>query len=299
MYSSFIVAAHLATADTSHSATATEGVSTTAPGNGSLNTLRCPAHQRQSWAYRVIGPGAATQVKLLLLQMKSRTCSVNSRFKIERLLLQIDTQRAFLWELQPNTILIPQALLSEKCGQCNKSFPVQKILLHTSAAIPWICVLPDSSPSLTKIFLLFFLLLPTPSLFCFYRNDDISNTRTEHWRCPQRRNQFPHTNSQWQNLSVNRIQELNIRTKLMLLKSTETYHLFLYLQHPFSIKGIKILQLTLLVLPYEDLLCFGATFPLPTFWYNMTETFCFLFLEDEFIIHPMSPRRRNKVIKAV
>jgi len=31
----------------------------------------------------------------------------------------------------------------------------------------------------------------------------------------------------------------------------------------------------------------------------MTETFCFLFLEDEFIIHPMSPRRRNKVIKAV
>lgn len=63
----------------------------------------------------------------------------------------------------------------------------------------------------------------------------------------------------------------------MLLRSTETYNLFLYVQHPFSLECIKILQLILLVVPHEDLLCFGAIFPLTASQYNMLESFLFTF----------------------
>lgn len=81
-------------------------------------------------------------------------------------------------------------------------------------------------------------------------------------------------------------------------------HLFLYIQHPFSIESIKILQLMLLVLLYEDLLCFGAIFPLLTFQYNMLVCLnlfvsFFFFLEDEFINCPTSPEIGEKAAKAV
>lgn len=95
----------------------------------------------------------------------------------------------------------------------------------------------------------------------------------------------------------------------MIIYAEKTYttqvnrnHLFLYIQHSFSIEGIKILQLTLLVLLYEDPLCFDAIFSLFTFWYNMLESVSFLFFfffEDEFSLCPTSPEIGEKAAKAV
>lgn len=173
------------------------------------------------------GRGSATQVKLFLLQMKLRTCNLSSSFKLGKLQLQADDQRvpheSFSW-----THTNYQTSPTKKLSQCKDTFPIQKILLHTSGAIPWICTLLDSSPSLTKIFLLF-LLLPTPKLPYFYWNDDIPNMKTEHWHLPQWKSKSPHTKK----LPVNRFQWFNIQTKLTRLKSTETQRFSMFSTHFF------------------------------------------------------------------
>lgn len=129
------------------------------------------------------------------------------------------------WELQLNTTPIPKHHPLRNSANARTVSPLQKILFHTSGAIPWICKLLDSSPSLTKIFLLFLLLenfgellWPTPNLAYFYWNDDNPNTKTEHWHLPQWKNKLPHTKK----LPVNRFQWFNTQTKLTWLKSTET-----------------------------------------------------------------------------
>lgn len=66
-----------------------------------------------------------------------------------------------------------------------------------------------------------------------------------------------------------------------------------------SLRNYRICQPfydSMIALPYEDLLCFVAIFPLPTICLNLLDSF-FLFPEDWFIIHSTSPKAREKAVK--
>lgn len=75
----------------------------------------------------------------------------------------------------PGQNLHSQALPMKKRGQYDYWCPVHKALLHTSAAIHWVCQIPDSNLCLIKIFLFPFLLLSHPKFTLFPLE----------WRCLQ------------------------------------------------------------------------------------------------------------------
>lgn len=76
-----------------------------------------------------------------------------------------------------------QALLTKKYGQGNKSFSIQKIVLHPAAAIPESARYQTQAHHWPKFSCSSFS--SCPHQVYFYQNDDISNTKTEHCHFPQ------------------------------------------------------------------------------------------------------------------
>lgn len=119
----------------------------------------------------------ATQIKLFLLQMKSGTCSLSSSFKIERFLLQIDTQREHPYESFSRTQSWFPSTARWEMGPMQQEFPhTEDTPPHLSCHTPNLHVSrlnpvayqnfppPLSPPAYTKFISTRMMTSPTPGL---------------------------------------------------------------------------------------------------------------------------------------